>query len=152
MLVVKRMSWPNLSDLLTGDENASVGLVGAPLAAGSVTPELAARLLTRWPIEAWLQACREWRDEVLPAGAAGLAFPRDAVELAALCRDTEVTHGPQWPALLAVVWAAADEDGLTTADAGCFSVTPRGRPFVRAIAARFDTYLNQGAARHSLAI
>ena len=38
MLVVKRMSWPNLSDLLTGDENASVGLVGAPLAAGSVTP------------------------------------------------------------------------------------------------------------------
>jgi arginase family enzyme len=32
------MSWPNLSDLLTGDENASVGLVGAPLAAGSVTP------------------------------------------------------------------------------------------------------------------
>ena len=31
--------WPNLSDLLVGTEtSASVGLVGAPLAAGSVTP------------------------------------------------------------------------------------------------------------------
>jgi arginase family enzyme len=30
--------WPNLSDLLTRDANAPVGLVGAPLAAGSVTP------------------------------------------------------------------------------------------------------------------
>lgn len=33
------MSWPNLGDLLaSGDSNAPVGLVGAPLAAGSVTP------------------------------------------------------------------------------------------------------------------
>jgi formiminoglutamase len=38
MLVVKRMSWPNLADLLTLEEDAPVGLVGAPLAAGSVTP------------------------------------------------------------------------------------------------------------------
>ena len=31
--------WPNLSDLIVGrDEHAPVGLVGAPLAAGSVTP------------------------------------------------------------------------------------------------------------------
>src|SRR5215210_2516839 len=31
--------WPNLSQLLTGaDGNAPVGLIGAPLAAGSVTP------------------------------------------------------------------------------------------------------------------
>src|SRR6476469_8391240 len=31
--------WPNLSDLLVGpDASAPVGLVGAPLAAGSVTP------------------------------------------------------------------------------------------------------------------
>ena len=37
MLVVKRMSWPNLADLLTQDAAAPVGLVGAPLAAGSVT-------------------------------------------------------------------------------------------------------------------
>ena len=33
------MSWPNLSELLqSGDVEAPVGLVGAPLAAGSVTP------------------------------------------------------------------------------------------------------------------
>jgi formiminoglutamase len=32
-------AWPNLSDLLvSADQSASVGLVGAPLAAGSVTP------------------------------------------------------------------------------------------------------------------
>ena len=32
-------AWPNLSDLLSsGAENAPIGLVGAPLAAGSVTP------------------------------------------------------------------------------------------------------------------
>ena len=43
------MSWPNLADLIRGaDANASVGLVGAPLAAGSVTPgrcDLAPQLL-----------------------------------------------------------------------------------------------------------
>jgi formiminoglutamase len=32
------MSWPNLADLLTEDVGAPIGLVGAPLAAGSVTP------------------------------------------------------------------------------------------------------------------
>jgi formiminoglutamase len=32
------MSWPNLADLLTQDADAPVGLVGAPLAIGSVTP------------------------------------------------------------------------------------------------------------------
>ena len=31
-------SWPNLSELLVNDQSASIGLVGAPLAAGSVTP------------------------------------------------------------------------------------------------------------------
>jgi formiminoglutamase len=30
--------WPNLSDLISNDSNAPVGLVGAPLATGSVTP------------------------------------------------------------------------------------------------------------------
>ena len=37
---VKAMSsgWPNLSDLLTEDRDAPIGLVGAPLGVGSVTP------------------------------------------------------------------------------------------------------------------
>src|SRR5947209_1689854 len=30
--------WPNLSDLISNDSNAPVGLVGAPVATGSVTP------------------------------------------------------------------------------------------------------------------
>ena len=32
------MSWPNLSDLLCNDADAPIGLVGAPLGVGSVTP------------------------------------------------------------------------------------------------------------------
>jgi arginase family enzyme len=43
--------WPNLSELLVGaSENAAVGLVGAPLAAGSITPgrcDLAPQLLRK---------------------------------------------------------------------------------------------------------
>src|SRR5205085_4257091 len=35
---VKAVSWPNLSDLMTNDAAAPIGFVGAPLAAGSVTP------------------------------------------------------------------------------------------------------------------
>lgn len=35
---------------------------------------------------------------------------------------------------------------------GVVVVTPRGRPFVRAIAAHFDAYLDRGTARHSVAI
>jgi oxygen-independent coproporphyrinogen-3 oxidase len=31
-------------------------------------------------------------------------------------------------------------------------VTPHARPFVRAIAAHLDTYLERGTARHSVAV
>ena len=48
--------------------------------------------------------------------------------------------------------ALIDEDGLVEVADGQFRVTERGRPFVRSIAARFDTYFGQGAARHSLAV
>ena len=48
--------------------------------------------------------------------------------------------------------ALTDPDGLTEMRDGVFSVTERGRPFVRAIAARFDSYLGAGAARHSAAV
>ncbi|MFN3402084.1 MAG: coproporphyrinogen III oxidase, partial [Ferrovibrio sp.] len=69
------------------------------------------------------------RDELAPFGAAGTVL-FDA----------------------AGVIAAMDTDGIMRADADCFSVTEQGRPFVRAIAARFDTYLAGGTARHSLAV
>ncbi|MBD8067148.1 oxygen-independent coproporphyrinogen III oxidase [Devosia sp. PTR5] len=48
--------------------------------------------------------------------------------------------------------ALLDKDGLVEMDGETFRVTERGRPFVRTIAARFDRYLNAGAARHSLAV
>lgn len=62
--------------------------------------------------------------------------------------------GPAGNALFedAVAMAAEDRDGMIEADAEQFTVTERGRPFVRAIAARFDAYLGAGAARHSLAV
>lgn len=52
----------------------------------------------------------------------------------------------------AVVMAEDDEDGLLAIVGNSVTVTDRGRPFVRAIAARFDAYLNNGMARHSLAV
>lgn len=48
--------------------------------------------------------------------------------------------------------AATDRDGLFVRVGDRFVVTPRGRIFVRSLAARFDAYLGQGAARHSLAV
>jgi oxygen-independent coproporphyrinogen-3 oxidase len=48
--------------------------------------------------------------------------------------------------------AACDTDGLTGFDGDQLSITPRGRPFVRSIAASFDAYLFEGEARYSIAI
>jgi oxygen-independent coproporphyrinogen-3 oxidase len=63
-------------------------------------------------------------------------------------------HGASGKALFeqARAIAAADQDCLTEADAEGFRVTELGRPFVRTIAAQFDTYLAGGTARHSLAV
>jgi len=44
---------------------------------------------------------------------------------------------------------AADANGLVQATPDGFSVTERGRPFVRSLCARFDAYLGTGRARHS---
>ena len=46
----------------------------------------------------------------------------------------------------------ADHDRLIEADGEAFRVTERGRPFVRAIAACFDSYLGAGEARHSAGV
>ncbi|MCW5719632.1 MAG: oxygen-independent coproporphyrinogen III oxidase [Devosia sp.] len=48
--------------------------------------------------------------------------------------------------------ALTDTDGLVRMEGDSFTVTDAGRPFVRTIAAQFDTYLAAGAARHSLAV
>jgi oxygen-independent coproporphyrinogen-3 oxidase len=43
-------------------------------------------------------------------------------------------------------------DGLVIWNGMRVSMTPAGRPFVRTVAAAFDTYLAAGAARHSAAV
>ncbi|CDM58478.1 MULTISPECIES: hypothetical protein [Rhizobium] len=43
-------------------------------------------------------------------------------------------------------------DRLTSFDGNTFAIRPKGRPFVRVIAATFDRYLNQGQAKHSVAV
>ena len=48
--------------------------------------------------------------------------------------------------------ALADRDELLVPSADGVVVSARGRPFVRAIAARFDAYLERGTARHSIAV
>lgn len=47
---------------------------------------------------------------------------------------------------------AADQDGFLEPTDDGFRVTDRGRPFVRAIAARFDAYLSAAQKRHSVAV
>ena len=43
-------------------------------------------------------------------------------------------------------------DGLVTWDGKVVQVTTQGQPFVRVIAAIFDTYLSPGPQRHSRAV
>ena len=42
-----------------------------------------------------------------------------------------------------------DPDGLVAGTGDGFRITPIGRPFVRSICARFDSYLAAGSARHA---
>lgn len=49
-------------------------------------------------------------------------------------------------------FAASDRDGVVRLDADIFAVTEAGKPFVRNIAAIFDTYLGNGRGRHSVAV
>ncbi|MFF2320350.1 oxygen-independent coproporphyrinogen III oxidase [Agrobacterium sp. NPDC058088] len=49
-------------------------------------------------------------------------------------------------------FAAGDRDGVVRLDADIFAVTEAGKPFVRNIAAIFDTYLGNGRGRHSVAV
>ncbi|WP_418137090.1 oxygen-independent coproporphyrinogen III oxidase [Agrobacterium sp. El2ro-1b] len=49
-------------------------------------------------------------------------------------------------------FAAGNSDGVVRMEAGIFAVTETGKPFVRNIAAIFDTYLGNGRGRHSVAV
>ncbi len=57
------------------------------------------------------------------------------------------------PVVTEMIYAAqGDEDGIVWLDGHTFSVTERGRPFVRSVASAFDTYLATGVGRHSVAV
>ena len=47
---------------------------------------------------------------------------------------------------------ASDRDGLVEPTRDGFRITERGRPFVRSLCARFDTYLTAGAAGHAAGV
>tara|TARA_B100001179_G_C18541880_1_gene381973 strand:- start:689 stop:1138 length:450 start_codon:yes stop_codon:yes gene_type:complete len=68
----------------------------------------------------------------------------------------ELTHefGPDANEVMeeAVQLAEEENDGLVELTDGLFQLTEKGRPFVRSIASAFDTYLQTGKARHSLAV
>jgi oxygen-independent coproporphyrinogen-3 oxidase len=50
------------------------------------------------------------------------------------------------------VAALGDADGLVSLEPSRFAITEDGRPFARSVASAFDTYLGNGAGRHSIAV
>lgn len=57
------------------------------------------------------------------------------------------------PVITEMVYAAqGDQDGVVWFDGHTFSITERGRPFVRSVAATFDSYLASGVGRRSVAV
>ncbi len=74
-----------------------------------------------------------------------LAFPAD--ELSRRFGDAALPILEEAHALV-----EADQDRLVERDGPAFRITERGRPFVRSIAACFDSYLDMGEARHSTGV
>jgi oxygen-independent coproporphyrinogen III oxidase len=109
-----------------------------------------------------------WRDAVragqLPV-ARGIALTaadrlRRAVIETLMCRNAvdlravATQHGADPTSLMdaAPALQALARDGLVQWDGMQVTLTPAGRPFVRAVAAAFDTYLAAGTGRHSVAV
>ena len=80
---------------------------------------------------------------VLGAGSATVATAQQSTSPAA----------PAEPVLEEMSSAALyDGDGLVRMDERQFTVTDRGRPFVRSIASAFDEYLTVGLGRNSVGV
>ena len=133
---VKRMSWPNLTDLIVdAAAEAPVGLVGAPLAAGSVTPgrcDLAPKLLRatlkrigRYDVE----TMRELASRIADHGDAaieGMSIEQAIAPIRAACAASVARHAltlviggnnaVTWPAVHAL-GLPLDQVGLITLDA-----------------------------------
>jgi oxygen-independent coproporphyrinogen-3 oxidase len=84
----------------------------------------------------------------------GLAIERLMCDLKFPGHELERRFGPAAQPVLeeATALVEADDDGLVAAADGGFIVTERGRPFIRTICSRFDTYLGAGQARHSAGV
>jgi oxygen-independent coproporphyrinogen-3 oxidase len=70
------------------------------------------------------------------------------VDIGALC-------GASAAGILTDVWSRLSEmqgDGLVEIDGSRVRVTPGGRPYVRNVAACFDTYHRDAPSRHSRAV
>ena len=84
----------------------------------------------------------------------GFVIERLMCDLAFPAAELNRRFGDAATPLLEVAQALieADHDRLIEPDGEAFRVTERGRPFVRAIAACFDSYLGAGEARHSAGV
>ncbi len=84
----------------------------------------------------------------------GFVIERLMCDLAFPAAELHRRYGAAATPLLAEAQALveADHDRLIEPDGEAFRVTERGRPFVRAIAACFDSYLGNGEARHSAGV
>jgi oxygen-independent coproporphyrinogen-3 oxidase len=92
-----------------------------------------------------LSECDRMRAFVIERLMCDLAFPA-----AELHRRYSAAATPLFREAQALV--DADRDRLVEPDGEAFRVTERGRPFVRGIAACFDSYLGAGEARHSAGV
>jgi oxygen-independent coproporphyrinogen-3 oxidase len=109
-----------------------------------------------------------WRDAVrggVPPVARGVALTHDdrlrrAIIEQLMCHftvdpnATAARYGAD-PASLADAEPALrdlEADGLIERDGDKISIAASGRPFARAVAAAFDSYLARGVARHSVAV
>jgi oxygen-independent coproporphyrinogen-3 oxidase len=73
-----------------------------------------------------------------------------AVDVGAVCRARDVSPG-RFAGILPQLDAMA-EDGLVVREGWRVAVTPRGRAFLRTVAALFDHRLDMGAGRHARAV
>lgn len=84
----------------------------------------------------------------------GWVIERLMCDFAVPVNDLQDRFGPEADTILQEMRYSAlcDGDDLVNFDGARFSVTERGRPFVRSIASTFDTYLTAGVGRHSVAV
>ncbi|HEV2516189.1 MAG TPA: oxygen-independent coproporphyrinogen III oxidase [Devosia sp.] len=84
----------------------------------------------------------------------GWVIERLMCDLAVSVPDLRRRFGSAAEAVLVEMAYAAqgDADGIVEFDGRRFAITDAGRPYVRSVAAAFDTYLSTGTGRHSVAV